>query len=157
MRFANDWFSSSSSSCGYGVNHDISDQKKGNMTLVHFQKISQGVITVVKETKEFNMAAEDIDIIKYKNPPHTAEEIISTANKMADKFKNGQQDESYGISGNNCEGKSNEIATGSKFSQQVSNFANYVKSTITWLLKCFPFLACHIFSQPVLKHYNLVE
>jgi hypothetical protein len=52
-----------------------------------------------------------IDIIKYKNRSYTAEEIISTANKMADKFKNGQQDESYGVSGNNCEGKSNEIAT----------------------------------------------
>ena len=117
------------------VNHDISDQKKGNMTLVHFQKISQGVITVVKETKEFNMAAEDIDIIKYKNPPHTAEEIISTANKMADKFKNGQQDESYGVFGNNCESKSNEISTGSKNSPQVSDVANYVKSIITWLLK----------------------
>jgi hypothetical protein len=50
-----------------------------------------------------SMAAENIDIIKYKNRSYTAEEIISTANKMADKFKNGQQDESYGVSGNNCE------------------------------------------------------
>jgi hypothetical protein len=33
------------------------------MTLVHFQKNIRGVITVVKETKEFNMAAENIDII----------------------------------------------------------------------------------------------
>jgi hypothetical protein len=69
----------------------------------------RGVLTVVKETKEFNMAAEDI--VKYKSHSYTAEEIISTANKMADKFKKGQQDESYGVSGNNCEGKSNEIAT----------------------------------------------
>jgi hypothetical protein len=36
---------------------------------------------------------------------------------MADKFENGQQDESYGVFGNNCESKSNEIATGVKFSQ----------------------------------------
>jgi hypothetical protein len=83
------------------------------------------------------MAAENIDIIKYKSHSYTAEEIINTANKMADKFKNGQQAESYSFLGNNCEDKSNEIATGSKFSQQASNFANYVKSTITWLLKFF--------------------
>ena len=119
------------------VKPDISDPKKGEMTLVHFQKNIQGVMTVVKETKEFNMAAENIDIIKYKSRPYTAEKIINTANKMADKFKNGQQAESYSFLGNNCEDKSNEIATGSKFSQQASNFANYVKSTITWLLKFF--------------------
>ena len=119
------------------VKPDISDPKKGEMTLVHFQKNIQGVMTVVKETKEFNMAAENIDIIKYKSHSYTAEEIINTANKMADKFENGQQAESYSFLGNNCEDKSNEIATGSKFSQQVSNFANYVKSTITWLLKFF--------------------
>lgn len=119
------------------VYHDISDPKKGKMTLVHFNKNIRGVMTVVKETKEFNMAAENIDIVKYKSRSYTAEEIISTANKMADKFENGQQDESYGVFGNNCEGKSNEIATGSKFSQQVSSIARYVKSTITWLLKYF--------------------
>ena len=119
------------------VYHDISDPKKGQMTLVHFNKNIRGVITVVKETKEFNMAAENIDIVKYKSRSYTAEKIVSAANKMADKFENGQQDESYGPSGNNCEAKSNEIATGSKFSQQVSSIANYVKSTITWLLKYF--------------------
>jgi len=81
------------------------------------------------------MAAENIDIVKYKSRSYTAEEIMSRANKMADKFKNGQQDESYTVLGNNCEDKSNEIATGVKFSQQVSNIARYVKSTITWLLK----------------------
>ena len=117
------------------VNHDISDPKKGEMTLVHFNKNIQGVMTVVKDTKEFNMAAENIDIVKYKSRSYTAEEIMSRANKMADKFKNGQQDESYTVLGNNCEDKSNEIATGVKFSQQVSNIARYVKSTITWLLK----------------------
>jgi hypothetical protein len=31
---------------------------------------------------------------------------------MADKFENGQQDELYCVFGNNCEHKSNEIATG---------------------------------------------
>jgi hypothetical protein len=119
------------------VYHHISDPKKGQMTLVHFNKNIRGVLTVVKETKEFNMAAENIDIVKYKSHSYTAEEIISTAKKMADKFENGQQAESYSFLGNNCEDKSNEIATGSKFSQQVSSIANYVKSTITWLLKYF--------------------
>jgi hypothetical protein len=74
-------------------------------------------------------------LLQYKSHSYTAEEIISTAKKMADKFENGQQDESYGPSGNNCEGKSNEIATGSKFSQQVSSIANYVKSPRMFLLK----------------------
>jgi hypothetical protein len=58
------------------------------------------------------MAAENIDIIKYKFPSYTAEKIINKANKMADKFENGQQDELYCVFGNNCEHKSNEIATG---------------------------------------------
>jgi hypothetical protein len=54
------------------VNHDISDPKKGNVTLVHYNKNERGVMNVVKETKEFNMAAENIDIIKYKFPSYTA-------------------------------------------------------------------------------------
>jgi hypothetical protein len=41
------------------------------------------------------MAAENIDIIKYKSHSYTAEKVINTANKMADKFENGQQAESY--------------------------------------------------------------
>ena len=119
------------------VNHDISDPKKGNVTLVHYNKNERGVMNVVKETKEFNMAAENIDIIKYKFPSYTAEKIINIANKMADKFENGQQDELYCVFGNNCEHKSNEIATGVKFRQQVSSFAKVAKSTIAWFLKLF--------------------
>lgn len=115
------------------VNHDITDPKKGEMTLVHFNKN----LIFVKEPQKFNMATENIDIVRYKTRSYTAEEIVSTANKMADKFKNHQQAESYGVSGNNCEGKSNEIATGSRHSSQVSIVTTYVKSTIAWLLKFF--------------------
>jgi hypothetical protein len=39
------------------------------------------------------LADENIDIVKYKSRSYTAEEIINTANKMADKFENGQQAE----------------------------------------------------------------
>jgi hypothetical protein len=47
------------------------------MTLVHFNKNIRGVLTVVKEKKEFNMAAENIDIVKYKSRSYTAEEDSS--------------------------------------------------------------------------------
>ncbi|XP_052098310.1 uncharacterized protein LOC127733073 [Mytilus californianus] len=110
------------------------NQRVGKMTLIHFQKGTQK-ITVLRETKEYDMEKEEIEIVRYQWRPFTPEQIVDRANKMADKFEQDVHAESYNLFGNNCEEKSNEIATGSKFSNQVSSFANYVKYTISWLLK----------------------
>ena len=119
------------------VTESETDVTQGEMTLVHFHKNNRGVITVVKETEKFNMKTQHIDIVKYKFDSYTAAEIIERANRMAHKFKKGQQAESYSFLGNNCEDNSHEIATGSKNSQQVTAVTDYVKSTIAWLLKLF--------------------
>ncbi|CAC5401285.1 unnamed protein product [Mytilus coruscus] len=112
------------------------NERVGKITLIHFQKGTQK-ITVLRETKEYDMETEEIEIVRYQWRPFTPEQIVDRANKMADKFEQDVHAESYNLFGNNCEEKSNEIATGSKFSNQVSSFANYVKYTISWLLKLF--------------------
>lgn len=111
------------------------NQRVGKMTLIHFQKDIARKFTVVRETKEYNMEVEEIDVVRYQWCPFTPEQIVDRANKMADKFEQDKHAESYNFFGNNCEEKSNEIAIGSKCSNQVSSIANYVKSTISWLLK----------------------
>ncbi|CAG2203031.1 unnamed protein product [Mytilus edulis] len=111
------------------------NQRVGKVTLIHFQKDIKRKFTVVRETKEFDMEMEEIDVVRYPSRPFTPEKIVERANKMADKFEQDKHAESYNFFGNNCEEKSNEIAIGSKFSNQVSSVANYVKSTISWLLK----------------------
>ncbi|XP_071175916.1 uncharacterized protein [Mytilus edulis] len=112
------------------------NQRVGKMTLIHFQKDTQK-FTVLRETKEYDMETEEIEIVRYQSRPFTTEQILERANKMADKFEHDGHAESYYLLGNNCEEKSNEIATGSKFSNQVSSFGNNVKYTISWLLKLF--------------------
>ncbi|VDI25477.1 Hypothetical predicted protein [Mytilus galloprovincialis] len=111
------------------------NQRVGKVTLIHFQKDIKRKFTVVRETKEFDMEMEEIDVVRYPSRPFTPKKIVERANKMADKFEQDKHAESYNFFGNNCEEKSNEIAIGSKFSNQVSSVANYVKSTISWLLK----------------------
>ncbi|XP_052058349.1 uncharacterized protein LOC127698741 [Mytilus californianus] len=111
------------------------NQRVGKMTLIHFQRDITRKFTVLRQTKEYDMETEEVDIVRYQGRPFTPEQIVDRANKMADKFEQDDHAESYNFFGNNCEEKANEIATGSKFSNQVSSFANYVKSTISWLLK----------------------
>ncbi|CAG2254377.1 unnamed protein product [Mytilus edulis] len=113
------------------------NQRVGQMTLIHYQGDFTQKFTVLRDTKEYNTKTVEIDIVRYHRRPFKPEQIVERANKMADKFENNEHAESYNVFENNCEDKSNEIVTGSKHSNQVSSVANYLKCTISWLLKLF--------------------
>lgn len=129
------------------VHPDPTDPTLGEMTLVHFQKTETWEKTVIRETKQFDVKSEKIDVVRYSSQPFPRSEIIKRANKMADKFEQRKQEESYSVMSNSCEDKSNEIASGMKYGNQFKTFSAYVKSVISWVVKVILKIAIRFFDK----------